>query len=66
METAIAYRMVRNFLLSKYSETEVRERIITVTDEKNGALRTETERQGYVAYVLPEDIGGRYSVLTPV
>lgn len=66
METAIAYRMVRKFLLSKYPEVELQWRIITVTDEKNGALRTETQKQWYVSYVLPGNIGGRYSVLTPV
>ena len=66
METAIAYRMVRKFLLSKYPEVELQGRIVTITDEKNGALRTETEKQGYVSYVLPSNIGGRYSVLTPV
>ncbi len=66
METAIAYRMVRKFLLSKYSTDELQDRIITITDEKNGALRSETEKQWYVSYVLPDSIGGRYSVLTPV
>ncbi len=66
METAIAYRMVKKFLLSKYSEMELQSRIITITDEKNGALRTETQKQWYVSYVLPGNIGGRYSVLTPV
>lgn len=45
METAIAYRMVRKFLLSKYSTDELQDRIITITDEKNGALRSETEKQ---------------------
>lgn len=66
LETAISYRLVRNFLLSKYSPEEVRERIVTITDEKNGALRTETIKQGYKSYILPSDIGGRYSVLTAV
>lgn len=66
LETALSYRLVRNFLLSKYSPDEVRERIVTITDEKNGALRTETTKQGYKSYILPSDIGGRYSVLTAV
>jgi len=66
LETAISYRLVRNFLLSKYSEEEVKNRIITITDENNGALRVETMRQGYHSFILPADIGGRYSVLTPV
>lgn len=66
LETAISYRLVRSFLLSKYSESEVKERIITITDAAYGALRTETTKQGYKSYVLPGDIGGRYSVLTAV
>jgi hypothetical protein len=43
METAISYRLVRNFLLSKYSAEEVKMRIVTITDEKNGSLRAESE-----------------------
>jgi glucose-6-phosphate isomerase len=66
METAISYRLVREFLLSKYSNEEVQSRILTVTDEKNGALRAESDKQGYKSYILPGDVGGRYSVLTPV
>lgn len=66
METAISYRLVRDFLLSKYSEEEVKTRIMTITDEKNGALRAETDKQWYKSYILPGDIGGRYSVLTAV
>ena len=66
METAISYRLVRDFLLSKYSAEEVKTRIVTITDEKNGALRAETDKQWYKSYILPGDIGGRYSVLTAV
>ncbi len=66
METAISYRLVRDFLLSKYTEEEVQSRIVTITDEKNGALRAESDKRGYKSYILPSDIGGRYSVLTPV
>lgn len=66
METAISYRLVRDFLLSKYSEEEVKTRIVTITDATNGALRVETDKQWYKSYILPGDIGGRYSVLTAV
>lgn len=66
METAISYRLVRDFLLSKYTEEEVASRIVVITDEKNGALRAETNKRWYVSYVLPSDVGGRYSVFTPV
>ena len=66
METAISYRLVRDFLLSKYSAEEVKTRIVAITDEKNGALKAETAKQSYKSYILPSDIGGRYSVLTAV
>jgi glucose-6-phosphate isomerase len=45
METAISYRLVRDFLLSKYTSEEVQRRIVVVTDEKNGALRLEADKQ---------------------
>ncbi len=44
METAISYRLVRDFLLSKYSEEEIKTRIVTITDATNGALRAETDK----------------------
>ena len=66
METAISYRLVRNFLLSKYSAEEVKMRIVTITDEKNGSLRAESEIRWYKSYILPSDIWGRYSVLSSV
>jgi len=66
IETAISYRLVRNFLLSRYSLAEVKERIVVVTDERAGSLRAESDKQWYKSYILPGDIGGRYSVLTPV
>lgn len=53
LETAVSYRLVKNFLLSKYSEDEVRQRLVTITDETHGALRTETQKQGYTSFVLP-------------
>lgn len=66
LETAISYRLVRSFLLSKYSDSEVKQRIVTITDTEYGSLRRETQKQGYTSHVLPSDIGGRYSVLTAV
>lgn len=66
LETAISYRLVREFLLSKYSQEEVQSRIVTVTDETLWVLRTESHKQEYKTYVLPGNVGGRYSVMTPV
>jgi glucose-6-phosphate isomerase len=65
-EPAIAFRLLKNDLEEKYGKEESRERIIAITDEKKGALRTLADSEGYKTYVIPDDIGGRYSVLTPV
>ena len=65
-EPAIAFRAVRNLLLRKYGRAEARERIVAVTDERRGALKTLADREGYRTFVIPDDIGGRFSVLTPV
>ena len=65
-EPAIAFRVIKKFLESKYSGEELKKRIICVTDEKKGALRAIAQACGYRAFVIPDDVGGRFSVLTPV
>ncbi|MFT3740837.1 MAG: glucose-6-phosphate isomerase [Breznakibacter sp.] len=65
-EPAIAFRLLKELVESKYPKDEARERIVAVTDEKRGALRTLATQEGYKTYVIPDDVGGRYSVLTPV
>ncbi|WP_282036140.1 glucose-6-phosphate isomerase [Saccharicrinis aurantiacus] len=65
-EPALAFRLLRNLLVSKYSPEEVKERIVAVTDGSKGALRTLADQEGYKTYVIPDDVGGRFSVLTPV
>lgn len=65
-EPAIAFRLLKQDIEEKYGKQEARERIIAITDEKRGALRTLANAEGYKTYVIPDDIGGRYSVLTPV
>ncbi|MGM0647944.1 MAG: glucose-6-phosphate isomerase [Bacteroidota bacterium] len=65
-EPAIAFRLLREHLEAKYGKTNARKRIIAITDKEKGALRTLTIQQGYSSYVVPDDVGGRYSVLTPV
>lgn len=65
-EPAIAFRAVKKLLESKYSAEELKRRIICVTDEKKGALRQIATKYGYRSFVIPDDIGGRFSVLTPV
>ena len=65
-EPAIAFRVIKKFLESKYSPQELKKRVICVTDEKKGALRAIAQARGYRTFVIPDDVGGRYSVLTPV
>jgi glucose-6-phosphate isomerase len=65
-EPAIAFRVIKKLLESKYSAEELKKRIICVTDAKKGALRKIAESQGFRSFVIPDDVGGRYSILTPV
>lgn len=65
-EPAIAFRLLKQDLEEKYGKAEARERIVAITDAKKGALRTLAVSEGYKTYVIPDDVGGRYSVLTPV
>lgn len=65
-EPALAFRIIKNHLEAKYGKEEAAERIIAITDESRGALKTLADKEGYKTYVVPDDVGGRYSVLTPV
>ncbi len=65
-EPALAFRLVKQFMESKYSPAQLKQRIICITDEKKGALRAIANEQGYRAYPIADDIGGRFSVLAPV
>ncbi len=65
-ETSIAFRLLKSLLEEKVGKEEARKSIFAVTDKARGALKTLCNQEGYSTYVLPDDIGGRYSVLTPV
>lgn len=65
-EPAIAFRLLKQDLEDKYGKEEAATRIIAITDEKRGALRDLTTLEGYKSYIITDDIGGRFSVLTPV
>ena len=65
-EPALAFRVFRRLLTEKYGEKEAAERIYATTDRAKGALKELSERTGYETFVVPDDIGGRYSVLTAV
>jgi glucose-6-phosphate isomerase len=65
-EPAIAFRILRKHLENKYGRTAAAKRIVAVTDAKRGALKKLADEEGYETFVIPDDVGGRYSVLTPV
>ncbi|MFD2705398.1 glucose-6-phosphate isomerase [Salibacterium lacus] len=65
-EPAIAFRIFRDFLEKKYGKEEAAERIYATTDKEKGALKTLADEQGYETFTVPDDVGGRYSVLTAV
>lgn len=65
-ETALAFRLLRELLVKKYGKEGARDRIVATTDKDKGALKDLARLEGYQTLVVPNDIGGRYSVLTPV
>ncbi len=65
-EPAIAFRIFREILENKYGIEEARSRIYATTDREKGALKTLAEKEGYEQFVVPDNVGGRYSVLTAV
>jgi len=65
LETALAFRIFRDLMEEKYGEKS-NDRIFVVTDRDKGALKSMSELKGYKTFVVPDDIGGRYSVITPV
>ena len=65
-ETAVAFRLLKELLISKVGEEEACKAIYATTDKARGALKAEAEAKGYTCFVIPDDIGGRYSVLTAV
>lgn len=65
-EPAVTFRILREELENKYSKNEASKRIIAITDKEKGALKQLADIEGYKTYVIPDDVGGRFSVLTPV
>ena len=65
-EPAVAFRIVKEYLENTYGKAEAAERIVAITDAKKGALKTLATQEGYKTFVVPDNVGGRYSVLTPV
>ena len=65
-EPSIAFRIFKKKLIEKYGQEEANKRIYATTDKAKGALKTEADANGYESFVIPDGVGGRYSVLCPV
>ena len=65
-EPAIAFRILKDMLEKQAGKDAAKDLIVAVTDAKKGALRTMADKEGYETYVIPDNVGGRFSVLTPV
>ena len=65
-EPAVAFRVFKQILIDKYGEEGARERIFVTTDKCRGTLKQFSDKAGYETFVVPDDVGGRYSVLTAV
>ena len=65
-EPAVAFRVFKQLLIDKYGENGARERIFVTTDKCRGTLKQFSDKAGYETFVVPDDVGGRYSVLTAV
>lgn len=65
-EPAIAFRLLKAEIEERYGKEDAAKRIVTITDAERGALRTLADKEGYDTFVIPDNVGGRFSVLTPV
>lgn len=65
-EPAIAFRLVKAEIERRYGHAQAAERIVAITDAKRGALKTLADKEGYATFVIADNVGGRFSVLTPV
>ena len=65
-EPALTFRLLREHIVKKYGKAAAKQRIIAITDKEKGALKQLADEESYETFVVPGDVGGRYSVLTPV
>ncbi len=65
-EPAIAFRVLKDYMEKKYGKEEAKKRIYATTDKAKGALKSLADSEGYESFVIPDDVGGRFSVLTAV
>jgi glucose-6-phosphate isomerase len=66
LEPAITFRILKDLLEKRYGKQEASKRIFVTTDKERGTLKSLSDIEGYKTFVIPDDVGGRYSVLTPV
>ena len=66
LEPSIAFSLTMEVMKEKYSQEELKKRVIVTTDPEKGTLRELANKEGYVTFTVPEQVGGRFSVLTPV
>ena len=65
-EPAVAFRLLKQHIEKKYGKAAAKDRVVAITDKSRGALRKLATQEGYQTFVIPDDVGGRFSVLTPV
>ena len=65
-ETAVSFRLLKDLLVKNYGKDILKEAVFATTDKVRGALKKEADKEGYDCFVIPDDVGGRYSVITPV
>lgn len=65
-ETSVSFRILKNLLEAQIGKEKAKDAIVCVTDKEKGALKTLANKEGYETYILPDDIGGRFSVMSPV
>lgn len=65
-EPAIAFRVIKDIIEKRYGKAEAAERIVAITDGAKGVLKSLADTEGYKSFVIPDNVGGRFSVLTPV
>ena len=65
-EPAVAFRLLKRHCEQKYGVSEAKKRIVCITDAQKGVLKELAQREGYTTYDIPDDVGGRYSVFSPV
>ena len=65
-EPAVAFRLLKNHCEQKYGKAEIKNRIVCITDKSKGVLKSVADKEGYRSYIIEDNVGGRYSVLSPV